>query len=503
MPYIHFSDQEKEQARRADIVDFLQSQGEKVVRTGKEWIWESPTGRVSIRGNLFYHQYERQGGNIIDFCNRFYGMDYQQAMEAILGHDPVRYQPDMSNLKIKKIDRSPDAETAGEKKELSIPNANPNMRRVYAYLLKARHLDREIVDYFVKNRLLYEDFKHHNAVFVGRDENGEIRHLHMRGTLSGSTFKGNREGSDAQYSFHYIGSSPRLYCFEAPIDMLSFISLNKDNWKEHSYTSLCSTGMDSVMHLLQTYPNLQEVVMCLDHDPAGIEGNIRIGIHLKQMGYKVRKRVPQNKDWNEDLRATKGCTPIPAKEHPGKERMKEIIGEFVKDVEKRRVEINMSDYDIKTDELVQALKKKLDDIRCRKIRTVEDALSIKPAALDVAQALFFKAQWTWQLMPEGFNMEEYMLRFYPLHLDKGNLDRHLDLVEEEMELLKSSEDDAELAVRAYKTSTYCLTLYKYIDETAIKMDRELAEKKNLESESEPEPEPEPESCEQIKITMTL
>ena len=37
------------------------------------------------------------------------------------------------------------------------------MRRMYAYLMRQRHIDREVISYFVHEKLLYED-KHHNCV---------------------------------------------------------------------------------------------------------------------------------------------------------------------------------------------------------------------------------------------------------------------------------------------------------------------------------------------------
>lgn len=44
------------------------------------------------------------------------------------------------------------------------------MRRIYAYLLKERHLDREVIQHFIHNKLIYEDAEYHNIVFVGLEE---------------------------------------------------------------------------------------------------------------------------------------------------------------------------------------------------------------------------------------------------------------------------------------------------------------------------------------------
>ena len=170
-----------------------------------------------------------------------------------------------------------------EKKPFALPKKNEDMRRVYAYLLKARFLDREIVNAFVRSGLLYEDAEYHNAVFVGVDENGIARHAHKRGTYSDSGFKGNVDSSNPDYSFHHIGKSNR-HVFEAPIDMLSYLSLHKENWQEHSYVALCSTATYGAMHILKANPQIDTVITCLDHDSAGIEGNYRLKEQILRLG---------------------------------------------------------------------------------------------------------------------------------------------------------------------------------------------------------------------------
>lgn len=58
----------------------------------------------------------------------------------------------------------------------------------YAYLVKHRKIDRDIISTFAKEKLIYEDSEYHNAVFVGLDENGVPRHAHKRSVNSfGST----------------------------------------------------------------------------------------------------------------------------------------------------------------------------------------------------------------------------------------------------------------------------------------------------------------------------
>ena len=70
-----------------------------------------------------------------------------------------------------------------------------NMRRVYGYLLQRRGIDKEVLDAFAYRNLVYECERYHNAVFVGTDKAGTVRHIHKRSTAAQGGFKGNAPGS--------------------------------------------------------------------------------------------------------------------------------------------------------------------------------------------------------------------------------------------------------------------------------------------------------------------
>ena len=58
------------------------------------------------------------------------------------------------------------------------------MHRVYAYLIKQRFIAPEVITHFAKQHTLYEDKEHHNAVFVGIDENGVPRQASVQQILT-------------------------------------------------------------------------------------------------------------------------------------------------------------------------------------------------------------------------------------------------------------------------------------------------------------------------------
>lgn len=285
--YIHFTKEQREQARRTDLANFLISQGEKVKRSGSEYEWLDGSQKVTIRGHLWYHQYEQKGGDAVDFVRRFYSKNYAEAVEMLLNGSGGQ------------IITSPPIEKSH--KAFELPPRNDRMSRVFSYLLLTRGIDKDVLFEFVRNKMIYESADYHNAVFVGYDSNGKPRHAHKRGTVTSNPYKGNVAGSQPEFSFHWHGTSDKLFLFEAPIDMLSYISMHKDNWKSHSYAASCSVSDRVLFQCLKDNTNIKNVFLSFDNDEAGQTANKRISDKLNSMNIRNEILIPIHKDWNEDI----------------------------------------------------------------------------------------------------------------------------------------------------------------------------------------------------------
>ncbi len=302
MPYIKFTEEEKESANASSIVDYLTSHGESVKRTGREYVWEAPSGKVSINGSQWYSQYELVGGGTINFVQKFFGLSYPDAVRSLLG----------SGAGVTLIGEKKEPQIK-EKKPFELPEKHTDIRRVYGYLMHERIIDRSVINRFVKDGLIYEDAKYHNAIFIGKNREGIPVHAHKRATISNSNFKGNVDSSLAEYSFHFNGASEYFFVFEAPIDMLAYISMHKLGWEQHSYVALCSTADRAALQMLKDNPHLKTIYLCLDNDSAGQIGCQRVAESIHALGnYTIWRLKPQNKDWDEDLKVLHGREAIPA-----------------------------------------------------------------------------------------------------------------------------------------------------------------------------------------------
>jgi len=290
MPYIHFTEEQKRRANGVDLAELLRRRGEKLLRSGPEFRLERDHS-VTVRGNEWYDHAAGKGGGPVSFFQNFYSMSYPDAMSLLLGGEQgVVY--------------APASRREEQPKPFRLPEICPDMRRVYAYLMKQRCISREVISAFAKAGLLYEDAKYHNAVFVGKDEQETARHAHKRSTNSeGKSFRANVEGSRPQYSFHWSGPGDRLYVFEAPIDLMSFLTRYSKGWQEYSYVALCGTSEHAMLWMLEQHPQLQKVGLCLDKDKAGLQAADRLTGILQEKGYdQIQRFLPaMGKDWNEEL----------------------------------------------------------------------------------------------------------------------------------------------------------------------------------------------------------
>ena len=284
-----FSDEQLQRASGIDIVAMLQGQGEKLKKQGRVYRWMRYDSTVIDRNRWYRHSREI-GGGPIQFMQHFYGMDFVEAVKYLLDGE--------EGAEFVQASRTPEP-----KLPFIPPKLSKNMHRTFAYLIKTRKIDADIVQHFVNEKKILETEEYHNTAFCGYDEKGEMKQMHLRSTLPGNRFFMDIDGSDKQYYFRHIGTNSDVYVFEAPIDMLSYITMNKENWQESSYVCLGGVAIDALKNVLSTNEQISKVYMCVDRDDAGDKTVKRIGDELNEMGYEWERILPENKDWNEDLTA--------------------------------------------------------------------------------------------------------------------------------------------------------------------------------------------------------
>lgn len=201
----------------------------------------------------------------------------------------------------------PSVNSKPKPEKLELPERDDNYRRIFAYLKKTRCIDTEIIQEFIKRKMLYQEKKFKNAVFIGYDEKQNPVYCLKKGTLPNNHFFMEVPGCNYDYGIDFSNeNSDTLFVTEAVIDMMSLMTIHKEKefHKKHSFLSICGVEKDDcIYHYLDNHPNIKEVVLALDNDKKGIEARTKIQEKLKEKYKNISRMVttPACKDWNEDL----------------------------------------------------------------------------------------------------------------------------------------------------------------------------------------------------------
>ena len=323
-------------AKHTDLLGLLPSLGYTLKRIGSYYT-TAEMDSIRIRDPTRWKRYSTgQGGDAITFLQEFCGMRFPEAVDYLLAYHGRRrrkvrsapFPPDGENstrslappLPIGPAslgsDGSPDSPDRDkpvprpkpsppkEKPPFVLPPANPDQRRVSAYLRK-RGIASQVIQRFLDAGLLYEDAPYHNCVFVGRDGSGQPRFASKRGTcdLGGSSFKRDVLGSDKKIGFR-LPCGPEIEevtVFEAPIDLMSFCTLCPE--VHSNAVALCGLYSGPLDTYLRDHPHLKSIKLLLDHDEPGITAAKEMREKYRAAGYEVEIRVPKyGKDWNAQLK---------------------------------------------------------------------------------------------------------------------------------------------------------------------------------------------------------
>lgn len=263
-------------ARSFDILLIAEKFGYTFKPAGRQLVCkESPELIVFRNTNSFYDYYNKKGGTPIDFVMREKECSVKDAIEFINELAGSSYIPEIKpNVKVEQKER-----------EFKLPEKNENHKRVYAYLKLSRGISHEVITFCLHNHLLYESKDKHNAIFVGKDKDGNDKHAFMRGTVTGVQYRGDIYGSDKNYGFVIPGSNDELIVFEAPIDLLSYMTLYPEN-----KSNLLALGMlvDAPIYtFLKENDNVKKVALVLDNDSKAIDATLKISNKLKENGVEV------------------------------------------------------------------------------------------------------------------------------------------------------------------------------------------------------------------------
>ena len=275
---MYFTEEQILFANEMDLEKFLLRQGEDIKKSGKEVRWARHDS-VTINGNKWYRHSRSKGGYPVAFLKEFYGLEFKEAVAFLLKEQGIDIKS-KNNISIKTMQKP---KKIKEKKPFKLPKKMTSTENIYKYLVEERCLDKEIVDYFVDKNMIYENY-YGSLVFTAYDSNNIPKYAQIKVLNQTENFPRDSiviEGSDYRVGFRYLGNSDNLYVFESHIDLLSYITLNKEKWQDNSYISLSGVNSNMLIGLLEER-KFGNIYLCLDNDEAGIEAIYKILDEIKE-----------------------------------------------------------------------------------------------------------------------------------------------------------------------------------------------------------------------------
>ncbi|QUI25950.1 DUF3991 domain-containing protein (plasmid) [Vallitalea pronyensis] len=283
------------QARNVDLVEYFIRKGERVEKHDNRGRYKvRGYGGLYVRGCTYkwFNGNQEKGGTAIDCVMDVYNLDFWEAVSDLLG---------TSNIVTKT--------NVNEKKKVGpfkMPELNKDQHRAFAYLSKSREIRKEYIQYLLKNKLLFQEKEHGNAIFPFYDpKTNEIVGAEMVGTLDKVRFKQVVTNSKLGYGFSIkFGTSIHRICFfETAIDLLSYCCLEDDTdfLKTTLFVSMAGCKKSVVHHYLDMYPK-KPCYVCVDNDKAGHKFIISLSQELE---FYLKCPTYQYEDWNDMLRKIK------------------------------------------------------------------------------------------------------------------------------------------------------------------------------------------------------
>ena len=297
-------------AMQVDLLEYAKSLGMEFETRGRNntFYQKGHSLNITRSKNMYYRFSTGKGGNVINFAMEQNGWTFQQAVRSLCGEEIQKSVPKQTYIPAKQIPE--------HKEKMILPKANSDARRAFAYLVKTRHIDSQIVTQLMREHKIYENDKH-SCVFVGFDKNGQAGYASVRSTYTmGNSYRGDVKNSDKRHCFTLNGKSDSVYVFEAPIDVMSHATLTKVSgwdWQEDWRIALGGVSDLGLQQFLSLHPEIKNIHFATDNDEQGkkvleneynTDGTIKkVGYmqKYKDKGYEVFREEPAHKDFNEHL----------------------------------------------------------------------------------------------------------------------------------------------------------------------------------------------------------
>ena len=291
-------------AKEMDLLTYLMNFNPSELVKVTEDTYSTKTHDSLIISNNLWHRFStNEGGKTaLDYLIKVEGYSLQEAARIILNNQ---------NIEIKQVPKRENKST----KTIVIPIRN-NDNRIAIEYLKNRGIDEDIIKYCIDKKILYQEQKTNNVVFIGYDNNHNIKYAGCRSTGQKRIMR-DAKGSSKEFSFRLLSETNKesVHLFESSIDLLSYATLLKlkgYDWHNQNLIALAGVYQPAnkieqskvpvaVLNFLQNNPSINQIVIHFDNDRAGRDATKAFIIALDNKYDIYDIPAPYGKDINDYL----------------------------------------------------------------------------------------------------------------------------------------------------------------------------------------------------------
>ena len=291
------------QAKQIDLLTyFMNNNPSELIKKG--------TGTYSLKShdsviisNGLWHRFSTNeaGKTAVDYLMKVEKMTLQEAVKNVLNKDISTYK--VHKTEINNVPR-----------KITIPEKASTNKEVIDYL-KNRGIDEDIILDCINKKLIYQENKTNNVVFVGYDYEHNIKYAGCRSTNEKRIMRDSK-GSSKEFSFRLLSKikNNTLHIFESSIDLLSYATLLKQKGYDYQNQNLLALAgvyqpgnnieqskvPIAVKKFLEKNTYIENIVLHFDNDRAGRDATKALIIALNRYNiYDIP--APYGKDINDYL----------------------------------------------------------------------------------------------------------------------------------------------------------------------------------------------------------
>lgn len=295
----------KELVKKAKEVDllnyFMNYNPTELVKKGVDTYSLKSHDSVIISNGLWHRFSTNEGGKTaLDYLIKVEKKTLQEAVRCILNKEIIEYS-------VPKVEQK-------ENKKILIPVKSSTNKQAIEYL-KNRGIDEEIIYECIDNKLIYQEDKTNNIVFLGYDNDGNIKYAGCRSTNNKRIMR-DAKGSSKEFSFRLLSNikNHSIHIFESAIDLLSYATMLKIkgyDYKNQNLIALAGVYLPSsiieqskvpiaIQNYLKKHEDTENIVLHFDNDIAGRQATKAMIIALNKYNvYDIP--APYGKDINDYL----------------------------------------------------------------------------------------------------------------------------------------------------------------------------------------------------------